>query len=72
MTVDSSGHFTYDPSGQFDLLNTGEEGVDTFKYTISDGKDGTDEGTVTISVFGVNDPPEAVDDSGSTGCYSFR
>jgi len=57
VTVSQSGEYTYDPSGHFDSLDEGEEGVDTFTYTISDGKGGTDEATVTILMPGVNDPP---------------
>jgi len=62
VTVSQSGEYTYDPSGHFDSLDEGEEGVDTFTYTISDGNGGTDEATVTISMAGVNDAPVAEDD----------
>ena len=62
VSVSSSGQYTYDPNSQFDSLDEGEEGFDTFTYTISDGNGGTDEATVTISMPGVNDPPVAEDD----------
>ena len=62
VTVSKSGEYTYDPSGHFDSLDDAEEGVDTFTYTISDGKGGTDEATVTILMPGVNDPPVAEND----------
>ena len=62
VTVSASGQYTYDPSGHFDSLDVNEEGVDTFTYTISDGKGGTDEATVTILMPGVNDPPMPDDD----------
>ena len=35
-----------------------------FTYTISDGNGGTDTATVTVTVTGVNDAPDAVDDTG--------
>ncbi|UCG56449.1 MAG: tandem-95 repeat protein [Phycisphaerales bacterium] len=41
-------------------------GVDTFTYTISDGRGGTDTATVTLTVTPVNDPPVAVDDAAVT------
>jgi VCBS repeat-containing protein len=36
---------------------------DTFTYTVTDGKGGTDQGNVAITVTGVNTPAVAVDDS---------
>lgn len=41
-------------------------GTDTFTYALSDGKGGTDIGTVTVTVTPVNDPPEAKEDSART------
>ncbi|KFE60960.1 internalin [Hyalangium minutum] len=41
----------------------GYSGVTTFTYTLSDGNGGTDTATVTVSVFGTNNPPDAVEDS---------
>ncbi len=41
-------------------------GSDSFSYTASDGKGGTDSATVTVTVTPVNDAPVAVDDSAST------
>ncbi|MBN1210074.1 MAG: tandem-95 repeat protein, partial [Myxococcaceae bacterium] len=38
-------------------------GPTTFTYTISDGRQGTDTATVTVMVTGLNDPPDAVDDT---------
>ena len=62
MTVSPSGQYTYDPNGQFDSLKDGEKGMDTFTYVISDGNGGTDLATVTITLPGEEDPPEAADD----------
>lgn len=41
-------------------------GVDTFTYTVADGRGGTDTGTVSVTVAPVNDPPVAVADSATT------
>ena len=57
------GSFTYDPNRMFEYLQTGDSATDSFMYTISDGKGGSDTATVTIAINGVNDPPVAVDDS---------
>ncbi len=64
VTDNGDGTFGYDPDGQFDFLGPGETAPDSFIYTLSDGNGGTDTATVTITVGGVNDPPEANDDSG--------
>jgi hypothetical protein len=45
--------------------NLNINGTDTFTYTISDGNGGTDTATVTVNI-GINDPPEAVNDSKTT------
>ena len=37
-------------------------GEDVFSYTLSDGRDGTVIGTVTVQVLGVNNPPTAIGD----------
>jgi len=52
----------YDPNGQFDGLDQGETGTDSFTYTIDDGNGEIDTGTVTVTISGLNDPPVAVDD----------
>lgn len=48
---------SYDPNGAFTALGTGQTATDTFEYTVSDGRGGTDTGTVTITITGVNDAP---------------
>jgi hypothetical protein len=55
----SDGTFTYTPP-----LNLTAQ--DNFNYTISDGKGGTSTAAVQINFIEANDPPIAVDDSGST------
>jgi len=63
VTWNADGSFTYDPNGQFDSLGVGETSADTFTYTVADGNGGTDTVTVTLTVTGVNDDPDAVDDT---------
>ena len=41
-------------------------GADTFTYTVSDGNGGTDTGSVSVTVTGVNDAPVADDDALTT------
>ena len=65
VTNRGDGTFGYDPNGQFDLLGSGQNATDFFRYTISDGNGGTDTATVAITVTGLNDPPTA--GSGSFG-----
>jgi len=60
------GVVTYSPDGQFNALKVGTNGTDTFTYTVSDGNGGTDVATVTVTITGANDPPNAVDDTGTT------
>ncbi len=53
---------TYDPNGAFESLAVGETATDTFSYTITDGQGGFDTATVTVTIHGQNDIPDAVDD----------
>ncbi len=41
-------------------------GVDSFTYTVADGRGGSDTATVTVTVRAVNDPPVAAADSATT------
>ncbi len=50
------GTFTYTPDPDYN-------GSDSFTYTVKDGKGGESTATVTINVIGVNDAPEAADNS---------
>jgi VCBS repeat-containing protein len=61
-----AGVVSYDPNGKFESLNVGDTDIDTFGYTISDGHGGTDTATVTVTINGVNDAPDAVDDAFAT------
>ena len=55
----SGANLTYTP-------NTDFFGQDSFTFTVSDGKGGSDSGTVTITVTEVNDPPTASDQTVTT------
>ncbi|MEQ8210316.1 MAG: Ig-like domain-containing protein [Lacipirellulaceae bacterium] len=57
ITVDEQGRVTYDPNGQFESLDEGDEVTDTFTYTISDGNGGTDMANATVTILGRNDAP---------------
>lgn len=66
LTMQANGTFDYDTNGQFTSLAQGQTGTDTFTYTADDGNGGTDTATVTVTLTGVNDAPDAVDDSFAT------
>lgn len=55
----ANGQFTYTPSADY-------SGADSFTILVSDGKGGTTEQVVSVTVSPVNDAPVAVNDSGAT------
>ena len=57
--VNPDGSVTYVPAANF-------AGIDTFEYRVCDDDGACDAATVTIVVGAVNDPPVAIDDSGTT------
>ena len=63
LTLNDIGTFTYKPAGAFDQLAVGDQGQDSFEYTIDDGHGGTATATatVTITITGVNDAPAVAD-----------
>ena len=63
VSVPAHGTTTTDGNYTFYTPDSNYEGADTFTYTISDGNGGTDIGTVSVTVTGINDPPIANDDS---------
>ena len=58
VTDNGNGTFGYDPNGQFEPLMAGEQAVDTFSYTASDGVM-TATASVVITITGVTDDPTA-------------
>jgi len=62
VTVTAAGLLSYAPNGAFDSLAGGATGTDSLTYTASDGyAEAT--ATVSVTVTGVNDAPNAVADS---------
>ncbi|MBT6406758.1 MAG: cadherin-like domain-containing protein, partial [Rhodospirillaceae bacterium] len=61
VTVNSDGTFDYDPNGKFTELAAGDEEVETFTYTATDGEDASaTAATVEVTVTGSNDAPVGV------------
>ena len=56
LTLNADSSFDYDPNAQFEALDDGDTGTDSFEYTISDGSL-IDTAIVTISIAGVTDTP---------------
>ena len=52
VTLGDDGLITYDPNGQFAALAPGATATDTFAYIVSDGNDGSDTATVTVTIQG--------------------
>jgi VCBS repeat-containing protein len=62
-----NGTFSFDPGSGFQDLGTGDTRQVTFTYLATDSHGaGSQTGTVTVTVTGVNEPPVAVNDSVST------
>jgi hypothetical protein len=62
-TPSAGGQVEIDPSGQVRYRPAQDFfGIETFTYQVTDGVTGTAEGTVTVQVHPLNDPPTAVDD----------
>ena len=51
----AEGVVSYDSGTIFQYLNEGETAVDSFIYTVDDGKGGTDTATVAVTITGAND-----------------
>jgi VCBS repeat-containing protein len=66
LTLNTNGSYNYNPNSQFESLGTGQTATDSFTYTVSDGRGGTDDAAVTVTITGVNDTPVAVNDTAST------
>lgn len=69
LTWDATGGFIYaldNARPATDALKEGEAVTETFSFTVSDGKGGSDTRTLTVTVTGRNDAPVAVADRFST------
>jgi Bacterial cadherin-like domain/Bacterial Ig domain len=57
-TVDlDGGKLTYDPGEAFQYLDSGENGSDTFTYTVAGYRGGEDTASVHVAIAGVTDEP---------------
>jgi VCBS repeat-containing protein len=59
-SITSDGSVTFDPNGDFEDLAVGETRTTTFVYVVTDADGATDSATVTVTVTGQNDAPQAV------------
>ena len=66
VTIAPDGTLSFDPNGEFEDLAPGETRDTSVTYTVDDGNGGQTDATVTITVTGVNDAPDAVDDTAVT------
>ena len=55
--TDTTSTLTYDPNGQFESLDDGEQGTDAFTYTAFDGTASSLAADVDVTITGVNDAP---------------
>ena len=60
---DANGDFVFDPGSDFQDLDDGETRTTSVTYTLEDNNGGTDTGTLTVTVSGLNDAPVATNDS---------
>jgi VCBS repeat-containing protein len=63
LTVNSGGSYSYNANAAFEQLGVGETATDSFTYRIFDNFGGSDIATVTVTINGANDLPDARDDS---------
>ncbi len=66
VTLNNNGTFTYNPNSKFESLNPNQTATDSFSYTIKDNQNNVSTATVTMTINGAADNPEAVDDSFTT------
>jgi len=66
LVLDADGSYVYTPGPAAQALPAGASATDAFSYTVSDGRGGSSTTTLTISLAGVNDAPNARDDLAST------
>ncbi|MEH2280482.1 MAG: tandem-95 repeat protein [Nostoc sp.] len=59
VTLNADGTFTYNPNAQFETLDVGQTGSDSFTYTISDGSF-ISTASVNLNIDGVNDAPRLI------------
>ncbi|ADB49720.1 Ig-like domain-containing protein [Conexibacter woesei] len=62
LRLNADGSFSYNPAGAFDSLRPGDQVRDNVTYRVTDGS-ANDTATIEFTITGVNDAPNAVDDS---------
>lgn len=67
LTLNGNGSYAYDPNDQFEDLQEGESGSDSFTYTATDGNGGTDQATVSVTIQGQNELPTVTLDAPLSG-----
>ncbi len=68
-TLSGSSGFSFDPGSAFQSLRDGETEIVTFTYKATETRTGgvaSNKATVTVTIRGVNDAPQAVNDSNQT------
>jgi Ca2+-binding RTX toxin-like protein len=63
VTINPDGTISFDPNGDFEALGPDETAETTVTYTATDPSGATSTETVTITVNGVNDGPDATDNA---------
>ena len=55
LTVQANGAISFNPNGGYDSIRAGTSTTESFTYRVADGKGGTADATVTLTIQGVND-----------------
>ncbi|TKB76582.1 MAG: hypothetical protein E8D42_16905 [Nitrospira sp.] len=66
LTIQASGAFSFNPNGGYESLTQGASTTESFTYRVADGKGGTDDATVTLTITGVNDAASISGDTTGT------
>ena len=67
VTINADGSLTYDPNGRFEALDAGETDTDSITYKAGDGDALSGTATVTFTIDGANDAPDATADAYPVG-----
>ncbi|AKS46067.1 Ca2+-binding protein, RTX toxin-related [Octadecabacter temperatus] len=64
--LNADGSFDFSANGDFETLGVGDTADTQITYTVSDGNGGEATTTLTITINGLNDAPDAVNDADTT------